>query len=252
MYPRAASGAVSGVAEDVNGLSDFESATAARCSVLGARQAHPSVARPPPPPLCSMFPNAVGKLSGKKLLGQEIWDAQDVSSLQLKRPVDRGYVVNWDLQKEIWGHGFKALLMDRDDVRGRISGIVVSEPVRDGFTVCIVRIVPIVLFVSFVSFVLFVLSRRVSHLPRSSAVLEPAVYAAGDEADAAGGYEVCVRAAAVSCDDGDVLSHTRAGCGGPAVYGDESIAGNGGRVGHHHRYWLFVRTRCALFRLSPD
>ncbi len=144
MYPRAASGAVSGVAEDVNGLSDFESATAARCSVLGARQAHPSVARPPPPPLCSMFPNAVGKLSGKKLLGQEIWDAQDVSSLQLKRPVDRGYVVNWDLQKEIWGHGFKALLMDRDDVRGRISGIVVSEPVRDGFTVCIVRIVRIV------------------------------------------------------------------------------------------------------------
>ena len=39
-------------------------------------------------------------------------------------------MVNWDLQKEIWGHGFKALLKNHDDVRGRISGIVVSEPVR--------------------------------------------------------------------------------------------------------------------------
>lgn len=76
------------------------------------------------------FPNAVGKLSGKKLLGQEIQDVQDVSSLQLKRPVDRGYVVNWDLQKEIWGHGFKNLLKEHESVRGKISGIVVSEPVR--------------------------------------------------------------------------------------------------------------------------
>ena len=32
----------------------------------------------------------------------EIHNIKDISSLNLRRPIDRGYVVNWDLQKEIW------------------------------------------------------------------------------------------------------------------------------------------------------
>lgn len=79
--------------------------------------------------MCRTFPNAVAKLSGsnKKVVGQEILEIMDVSSLNLKRPVDRGYVVNWELQKEIWSHGLKVLLRDMKN-RGEVAGIVVSEP----------------------------------------------------------------------------------------------------------------------------
>ena len=74
-----------------------------------------------------VFPNAVGKVSGSttKLSGQEIMDVKDVSSLSLKRPVDRGYVIHWDLQKEIWSHGLKRVVAQ---YKGQVEGIVVSEP----------------------------------------------------------------------------------------------------------------------------
>ena len=61
-------------------------------------------------------------------MGQDILDQKDVSSLLLRRPVDRGFTVNWDLQKEVWGHGFKALLKEHEAIKGKIGGIVVSEP----------------------------------------------------------------------------------------------------------------------------
>lgn len=53
---------------------------------------------------CSVFPNAVAKVKGERatLVGPEISDAVDMSALTLRRPVDRGYVVDWALQKEIW------------------------------------------------------------------------------------------------------------------------------------------------------
>ena len=68
MYPRAASGAVSGVAEDVNGLSDFESATAARCSVLGMliHRSHDL-----PRPLCVVcFPMRWASCRARSCLGR--------------------------------------------------------------------------------------------------------------------------------------------------------------------------------------
>ena len=61
-------------------------------------------------------------------MGQDILDQKDVSSLLLRRPVDRGFTVNWDLQKEVWGHGFKALLKEHEAIKGKTGGIVVSEP----------------------------------------------------------------------------------------------------------------------------
>jgi len=78
---------------------------------------------------CRIFPNAVAKISGsnKKVVGHEILEITDVSSLNLKRSVDRGYVVNWELQKEVWSHGLKVLLKDMKNT-GHVAGIVVSEP----------------------------------------------------------------------------------------------------------------------------
>ena len=53
------------------------------------------------------MPNCVAKPKGEKrsYMCDEIHNIKDISSLNLRRPIDRGYVVNWDLQKEIWQGG---------------------------------------------------------------------------------------------------------------------------------------------------
>jgi actin-related protein 6 len=57
-------------------------------------------------------PNCIAKPKGEKrsYICDEIHTIKDVSSLNLRRPIDRGYVVNWDLQKDIWHHVFSKLL----------------------------------------------------------------------------------------------------------------------------------------------
>lgn len=59
-----------------------------------------------------MVPNCVAKPRGEKrsYVCDEIDNIKDISSLNLRRPVDRGYVVNWDLQKDIWDHVFRKVL----------------------------------------------------------------------------------------------------------------------------------------------
>lgn len=59
------------------------------------------------------------------LVGPDLLNASDVSSLAVRRPVDRGYVVSWDIQKEIWTRALKRLL---PKVNPRNSGIVLTEP----------------------------------------------------------------------------------------------------------------------------
>ena len=76
---------------------------------------------------CSHFPNAVAKASGSQsmLVGEEILKQLDVSSIALRRPVDRGYVVHWDVQKDIWSSSFKKLLSGK---KQDSLGIVLTEP----------------------------------------------------------------------------------------------------------------------------
>jgi len=59
-----------------------------------------------------VVPNCVAKPKGDKrsYVCDEIHGVKDISSLNLRRPIDRGYVVNWDLQKDIWDHVFKKVL----------------------------------------------------------------------------------------------------------------------------------------------
>lgn len=44
------------------------------------------------------------------LVGPDVLTARDISSLALRRPVDRGYVVAWDVQRDIWARALRALL----------------------------------------------------------------------------------------------------------------------------------------------
>ena len=53
-----------------------------------------------------MFPNAAAKLKGERqatelVVGEAMLGMRDVSALSLRRPVDRGFVVAWELQRDI-------------------------------------------------------------------------------------------------------------------------------------------------------
>lgn len=58
-----------------------------------------------PPRRRRVFPNATAKLKGEKqtFVGEGMLGMRDVLALALRRPADRGYVVSWDLQREILG-----------------------------------------------------------------------------------------------------------------------------------------------------
>lgn len=73
-----------------------------------------------------VIPNCVAKAKGSRqwLTGDLLRDARDVSCLVLKRPIDRGYVVNWELQQDIWMHTFEKVL--KVDPRGR--SLLLTEP----------------------------------------------------------------------------------------------------------------------------
>ncbi len=77
--------------------------------------------------LHSAFPNCTAKLKGDRaaLVGPDVSAARDVGALSLRRPVDRGYVVAWDLQREIWARALRKLLPPVAPAR---CGLVLSEP----------------------------------------------------------------------------------------------------------------------------
>ena len=72
----------------------------------------------------SVVPNCVAKPKGAKrtYVCDEMHAIKDISSLNLRRPVDRGYVVNWDLQKEI------GRTSSRRSSRSTLGGATSSSP----------------------------------------------------------------------------------------------------------------------------
>lgn len=48
----------------------------------------------------------------------------DITGLRLRRPIDRGYMVNPELQKDIWEHAFQTML----GTAPRGCGLVLTEP----------------------------------------------------------------------------------------------------------------------------
>lgn len=50
-----------------------------------------------------VFPNASAKQKGERssVVGEAMLGLRDVGGLSLRRPVDRGYVVAWELQRDI-------------------------------------------------------------------------------------------------------------------------------------------------------
>jgi actin-related protein 6 len=56
---------------------------------------------------CHIIPNCLAKDQSRKIyIGSELSTCSDQSELAFRRPVDKGFVVNWESQKEIWEHEF--------------------------------------------------------------------------------------------------------------------------------------------------
>ncbi|KAH8430323.1 actin family protein [Aspergillus melleus] len=57
---------------------------------------------------CSAIPNALVKTRGNNVyIGAQLNShVTDWNELMFRRPVEKGYIVNWEVQKEIWEHSF--------------------------------------------------------------------------------------------------------------------------------------------------
>jgi hypothetical protein len=71
--------------------------------------------RRPAPRHVSCVPNCAAKPKGEKRLyvGDELEECRDISALALRRPVEKGFVVNGQLQRDIWERLFRRTLKAR-------------------------------------------------------------------------------------------------------------------------------------------
>ncbi|CAG9460229.1 unnamed protein product [Pedinophyceae sp. YPF-701] len=77
----------------------------------------------------AVFPNCVARSSADKkaYVGDAVNSCKDLASLALKRPIDRGYVVNWDMEQEVWAHAFDHVC----GVDTKECSLVVTEPLMN-------------------------------------------------------------------------------------------------------------------------
>lgn len=72
-------------------------------------------------------PNCIAKsvFDKKTYIGSQILGCKDFSSLRFRRPIDRGYLVNWESEKVIWDHLFsqKDFTFDYKE-----TSLLVTEP----------------------------------------------------------------------------------------------------------------------------
>jgi actin-related protein 6 len=66
---------------------------------------------------CSVVPNALAKTRENRVyVGSQLnTHVTDWNELMFRRPVEKGYIVNWEAQKEIWEHTF----FDEKNVRSK-------------------------------------------------------------------------------------------------------------------------------------
>eukprot|EP00877_Chromochloris_zofingiensis_P007352 jgi/Chrzof1/2870/Cz12g02080.t1 len=74
-----------------------------------------------------VFPNCTAKPKGDRqvYVGDMMLNCKDIMSMTVRRPFDRGFLVNWGLERDIWAHALKASLR----VDCSETGLVMTEPV---------------------------------------------------------------------------------------------------------------------------
>jgi actin-related protein 6 len=56
---------------------------------------------------CRIIPNCIVRDSDRRVwVGSQLEQCKDFRELAYRRPVDKGYIVNWESEKAIWGQSF--------------------------------------------------------------------------------------------------------------------------------------------------
>ena len=56
---------------------------------------------------CRVIPNCVARDRGKKVwIGDQLERCTDFGEIVFRRPVEKGYIVNWEAEKTIWENSF--------------------------------------------------------------------------------------------------------------------------------------------------
>jgi actin-related protein 6 len=57
---------------------------------------------------CRVIPNCITRSTRDKCtyVGAELDDCKDFGELAFRRPVEKGFIVNWEAEKAIWEHEF--------------------------------------------------------------------------------------------------------------------------------------------------
>lgn len=56
---------------------------------------------------CHVFQNCMARDRERKVyIGSELEKCKDFGDIAFRRPVEKGYIVNWESEKEIWEHEF--------------------------------------------------------------------------------------------------------------------------------------------------
>lgn len=74
---------------------------------------------------CSTIPNTLAKTRGNRIYTGSQLNTQvtDWNEMMFRRPLEKGYIVNWEAQKEIWEHSF----FDEKTVRSKEMRIATPE-----------------------------------------------------------------------------------------------------------------------------
>ncbi|KAI9752900.1 MAG: FKBP12-associated protein [Chaenotheca gracillima] len=57
--------------------------------------------------VCHTIPNCLGRARDKKIwVGSQLEKCKDFGEMAFRRPVEKGFLVNWEAEKEIWEHSF--------------------------------------------------------------------------------------------------------------------------------------------------
>ena len=56
---------------------------------------------------CQVIPNCLAKDRGKRVwIGNQLFKCQDFGEIAFRRPVEKGFIVNWEAQKAVWDSTF--------------------------------------------------------------------------------------------------------------------------------------------------
>lgn len=60
-------------------------------------------------PSCRITPNCIARARDRRIwIGSQLEQCKDFGEMAFRRPVEKGFIVNWEGEKAIWDHEFLA------------------------------------------------------------------------------------------------------------------------------------------------